>query len=1575
MALSSKPLTKETANPNAATAAASAFMRREPSVSLSSAAAAAALKARPATPTNVAQVQSKRAQRRSASVSSTGSRDRERRELHRTPSTGSMTERTFRSPSSSPARGAAPNIHDVPPVPKIPNHEHLKAESKSTPRKRATSLQIQPFQTASQKQKDGQGSWFGAAAAGDISNMRRAAVADKRASADLRPGSPSSINFSYPRSMLEPTSGTANSGTSDHTMVYDPNSRRMVPRAELLLMEQSIRDASEKPGRRHRNDGTKSGSHLAKGTMGRIKGTAVETTTPPVATIKPTQTPTSTYAVVTKQRNDQPRQAAQPEPKPKPGSESGSGSEPELESDLESEPDLKPEIKSDLSREQTLVEPELELKTEEPSDVDTRKGCGGMADLPGESFSSSSARRRSSADNEVSVPEEKLEGQPGDREAPQHRPTDTIDAVPVKSSPPLQPETSKDEAQAQASTTSTWPPIEKPNGSIHRARVHSESPARSPARTTHFAATTDQLLVRHEPPPRSLSPRKSALKHSSPTRDASPSEDGSDASGAFSSLNTQDDSGLSRKKSVRVSFDDHSTTVVGESAEPPEPDLSQLPSPQTKKPWHNIIGRHKRDSVSLDDDEKMTPRPALPSFGSVREKKTREPEERPLVRPLDRSMSPPMTSAYSPTTADKRPAAAELEQSSDQAIGSVLAREQSARNEANISKYREPLPPVVTSVESSGYISNSELSSDDESESELGAPKPAQPPTDQTPAIQTTTNSNTRQVDSDSEDGSSPLGSVPTISISQPSPRIPDHSQPESPQDFFDVPGGFPGETKATPSGLGISEGAEDNASNDRNSQSTKMDTTPAPIAPQRSFESASTAPSSPQMHDIQEESEESDGSSIYSDAHEDLSDIEGDGFMSLNAIVESPVQTALSKKVFEKAIAKSKEPDTSLETAPTKGTSPKPLQTPNDWENAKAYWRSLSADKRRQLEKEAMEESDDEAIPKETPPQAKPKSKKQKKQKVVDRPVDASLDLSPSDEARDPSRVYQIQPGTTWPRDEVEEPRVKTGAIQEVKPAGGMKLRKSMRGSEASVVEHPGPVQPSGMRRSMRSGTAATSPQEGRFRKSLRSESEAAAAAGTGMRKSLRTNGSPGSEQKPSASLRKDTRPASYQPHFTTELAQSHRRNHSEERGATSKAPGKPNLGRRGSDSSESSFRRARAGGGEGFGFRKTMRGSLRETAPPVSDAGKGSSRFSLRSLSPTGSAFRRNSNTSSPPPVGMGSRMRQSMRGDSSDASSSRMRVSGFGRSSKGKKARGGSRFEDSSGDEDARPAFRSRFVDSSEDEGTPTPRPKQKRVPNTMRNKTSSNAAAAAMGITPSQPNDEDSPDLPDSDDEIEQPGPSVAANGTANLSPRTASTLKRSGSGREILGALPPSQANGAQSTGVRPTHKRRGSFMSSILRRKKDPADKISRTLSESASRRDTRLERSTDELAIIRSNSGSHAQSSRLQKRGANWPLQDDHHSHEEEDRFDDGSQNTYVVDEEKRPSTAGGPGPSPGSPTAKTGFLKRRSTSHSAIGVAHHVPPASVDGQGHGAPDGSETGTPRKKKFGTLRKMFRLDD
>ncbi|KAF7546338.1 hypothetical protein G7Z17_g8515 [Cylindrodendrum hubeiense] len=1527
-----QPLTRETANPNAATAAASAFMRREPSTSLSSAAAAAALRARPTTPTNVAQVQSKRAMRRSASVSSTGSRDKGGRDLHRTPSTSSMTDRTFRSPS--PARSAAPDSHNVPPVPSIPNDGQFRSEKTNPHHKRATSLQTQPFRTASQKMNDGQGSsWFGAATAGDLSNMRHSdAAIEPRHSSDLRPSSASSsINFSYPRANHD--------SVSDNAMVYDANSRRMVPRAELLIREQSIRDASEKPMKKKKPAASRSGSHLKKGTVDRMKGTAVDALVPPSTVSRTSQVPTNTASTVQQKQIEEPKQIPKPRPvikdrpvveQPPPVQDTESESEPESESDIE--------------------EPaNYQLET-------TRE----VAVLPPDNLSRSSpVKKRPSIVHELPELEDQYDQE--------HRATShgqeilATEDVRRKPSPPIQmePETTTVEAETQETETRDIEPQETqpqppraqaiiaiPNETISRNRVHSESPARTP----HFAPTTDQLIVRHEPPPRSLSPRKSAMKHRSPTREMSPSEDGSEASSALMSAGTQEDTGLSRKKSARVSFDDQNTMVVGESAEPPEPDLTQLPSPQGlgKKPWHNIISRQKRDSVSLDDDEKMTPRPALPSFGSIREKKTRDFEERPLVRPTERPWSPQTTAVPSSQLGSNQAPVVDPGQSSDLAIGSLLAQEQSSRNAANISKYREPLPPVVTSIDSPGYISNS---SDDEVDVEIPEEKePTQPANRFSSEDQTTTNAATGSDES-----------IPMISISHPSPHVQDEDQPDSPQDFFDLPGGFPDDNSTPKSDESntppletidkLLSGVESNVS-----VQTPVSTKPPPLTPQRSMESTVVSPPSPQIHDIQEENEDTDGSSIYSDAYEDLSDIDGDGFMSLDAIVDSPVNK-VSQKLFEKTVAKSKEHDAAKNITLTDAVKQEPLQTQDDWEHAKAYWKSLSTDKRRQLEREAMKEAGEEADLDEAAPQPK----KTKKRMSIDKSTERVVSTEPPN----PDRVYQIQPGTAWQAEAPESP-ARTG---KAKGSGGSKLKKSMRGEEPKAQEQTRPIQSGSMRRSMRSGDPpAASSHEGHMRKSLRAEPEAATLTGNRIQKSMRTNGHVDVGVKPRPSVTNQDRPVSYQPR-ATEQVQIPRRNQSADRAPssatmTASTSIRPNP-RRGSDSSESSFRRARPGGGEGFGFRRTMR---REPAGPASDGGRGSSRFSLRSLSPTGSAFRRNSGTISPPAT-MGGRMRHSLRGDSSDRSTSSLRMSGFGRSpkktKKAKKSRGNSRFADSSDEEDARPAFRSRFADSSDEDDAP--RPNSSRGPRTMRNKASSSAAAAAMGVPQPQREDGDSPDLPDSDDDVEQP-PTVAP-GSGMMS-KPAAMLNRSGSGRNSLRSPTLAQPANTQEPGTpRPGHTRRGSLMS-ILRRKKDGGGKISRPVSESAARRDTRLERSTEELAVIRNATSPH--NSRLQKRGPNWPLPETGDTHPQDDGYgEDESHDTYV-NEEKRPSTASG------TSAVKQGFLTRRSTSQGAIGLGHHDHDHDLEIRNALPEDHEVSHDPpeqKKKKFGSLRKMFGLHD
>lgn len=1391
-------------------------------------------------------------------------------------------------------------------MPSLPKEDQWRRNDHAPSHRKTTSLQTTTFKTASQKLKEGDGSWFGAAATHDPTNVRTSdAVMHERPAFDDRPGSISpSVNFSYPRGLLESPSGSSRraSLSSEHTLVYDANSRRMVPQGELAARQQAVQDrqfaiqaASEKPVKKKKQDLSRSGSHLAKGTVGRTKSVQLEPR-PEAASVPASRTPEPAPVVLP--------------------IDDGEATATDTE-DLAANQDGPP---SPIQPQNVVVD-EFELKHHQG-----QEDSGAIASVTNQ-------RTTPSADEEIQRERQStLETLEQPREEPK---------IAVASS--LQPSTLTQSSQVETPalrkresvSVSPAPNGQKNGTGIRRSRVHSESPAR----TARFATASDQLVVKHEPPPRSLSPRKSALKHFS-ARPNSPSDSGSEASGPRSVL-AKDDS-VSRKKSVRVSFNDKDTVVVGNAAEPHMPSSPVIPSPQVKKSWTSIIGRHKKDNLALDEDETMTPRPALPAFGSVREKKTRELDERPLVRPSERNWSPaPAISTNEAKASSPEPAndeSSEVGQSNDHAVGAILAQESAARNEANTSKYREPLPPVVTSMEHSGYISNSSMSSDDEGEApttqeterdsqeftqaveeatpettqEIETVQPEPSAHEATVAVPKTNGSADEEkapaefYDADEMDASvkTASGAVPTISVSGATPTAKDEESPRSA--YFDVPGRFPDEsTSETSSTHDFSTPLHETTANfpavEQGPRPIKAK--PAPITPIKAHEVDPGTPS-PQMDKIQEEKESSDGSEVFSDAYEDLSELEGDGFLSLDAVLTTPVKSKMSQKLFEQSRPKHEKPK-------AEPTSPK---TADEWEQAKSYWKSLTADKRRQLELEAMEEAGEEADFEGT---QKPKKTKKRR----------SMDKAAGDAHRHPDRTYQIQPGTKWAREEEEAQLAKQASAKQ-----STGLKKSMRGEAIPVVAETSGSQGVSMRKSLRSAEAPSS--DAAQRHSLRQDAGTASGGGLSMRKSMRSS-EDGTTQRQNGNA---GRPMSYHPATNTEPVRLHKRMQSYDQSPPKPATAaastgmKPTMRRRGSDSSESSFRRARAGSAGaagGFAFRNTMRGSMREPPRQAAAEPNRSSRFSLRSLSPT--PFRRGS-ASSPPPPSMATRMRPSMRsGDSSDGSGSRLRIFGRSSSKKPTKTAKGSRFGDSSDEEDTRPAFSSRFADSTDEEDEAPARPVSRGLSRTLR----SSQPAPPVPAVPKGPIRSDSPDLPDSDDDLVQPKRSSVA------PTKQAGALHRSGSGRGSLAApAAAASASAAQSSGQtgRLAQQRRGSFMSSILRRKKDPSSKISRDVTESAARRDTGLERSTEQLVVMRSNSGG-----RLQKKGPNWPFPED--------------EDTSV----RRPATAGAASTTShgAAGTSRPALLQRRTMSSQAVGPGFD-----------GVAD-STTGTPKKKKFGALRKMF----
>ncbi|KAL2757816.1 hypothetical protein ACRALDRAFT_1061105, partial [Sodiomyces alcalophilus JCM 7366] len=1566
-----QPLTAATANSNATTAAAAAFGRRDSISSLSSAAAAAALRARPTTPTNVADVQTRRMRRRSVSVSSYNSHpDTRPADLHRSPSQSSMSGRTFRSPSPSPHRAptpATPADPDAPPVPAIPDDMRTDPHAAAGGRRKrqSTNLHTQPFRVASERENDemGGGSWFGAATEGDLTNVRRTALPalqtqQQQPTADVRSGavSPSSlINFSYPRGSqvgTPPASPVAertpsvtrsqpsvsprradsvasrqssSSAIPDQALVYDPNSRRMVPRPDLLAREMSVRAASEKPVKRNKSHSSlpRSGSHFSRGTVARTSGTLVENPTAPskqpaTSLSAEAQSPSRPHALTTANGH-----VSVSAPKVPPGEHGMNGEirpQDTHANRVPSMPSPTPTTPSRLNSTSRKLEPEsLTHPTE-------RNGVSGPV----------SGREPTTSRGHL---EEKEIGEGQVRGPSQSAPTGTIsaseavDAVPVKAaSSPLARVASVDRRGARPASI-------------------------SPVRSARFSLTNDHLVVRHEPPPRSMSPRKSAMKNStSPSRGASPSDEGSEMSA--DPANRFDDQSLSRKKSVRVSFDDENTKPMGERDSETRADspVPRSPLPPNRRSWYDTIGSKTRPRDAsgpwLDDDEIMKPRPALPSFGSVREKKPRETEEeRPLVRP--HALSSPgsgLTATLHPPSDDENDEVDQtMGQSSDHNIGSVLHQGQMQTGETNMSKFQEPLPPVVTSLEGSGYYSASSTDGEDEFDSESldesepgfdlhAAQEPALEPIQEVPHESVPTS----LPEKDKKDADAPTepappsvangghedrhkshrSNIPSIAITEPSPRVVDTPNGDETQQrkpaYFELPGAFP-----------VDDAPKTSSTNANAATKAPNGVHPRPHI---SFPATTEEDGS----DSNSDSDSSD-SAIYSDAYEDLSDIDEGGFMSLDAIVTTPVSSdKVSRQLFvdapavqspsNKEVPKDEKASESgrLSKSP-EPSSPAPEQSKRptadeDWEKAKAYWRSLSSEKRRQLEQEALREAaasqaDQNAVD-------RMRTEKEREQRPASG-VQQQQHTERKQDALDPQRVYQIAPGTQVP-DSPDEPPPH--------------MRKTLRAAKSQ--------------------TEAMGGRAGGLRSSMRSDAEVKKSATV---KSQRPTSLPQAPVSRDTSIKHKRQVSLGSPASSAAIA-----------AGTGTAAVRPSLQRRGSDSSESSFKRARPQR-QSVGFRRSMRMASPDGA---GDTQRGS-RFSLRSVSPPASP---------PPPISGGGHrmsMRSTLRSDTSEDSAHRMRVPTFGRRS-GKKAaekRKKSRFDDDSSDgEDVvgpSTAFRSRFDDDSSDEEE-VPARASGTMPKSLRQRASTSRVAQegrrtpiSQGVNGKGTADED---LHSSDDDEDTVVPRRTASGRTfrSQTDRHALRHKRSGRGELAVGVVPASPPAGAQGT------RHRGGGFFSVLRRRRDGlSGKVSRPeLRESAARQDTKLERSAEEISSLRNG---HGGSLRLQKnRAANWPLLDD------------------VEEEKKRPATAGAAVPAtrlppsasatdagaPAKESPRSIFSKRRSASHGLLGLGmghHHHGAQSPREQDTGTPDLDEQsqadGSVRRKKFGKLRKMFGLND
>ncbi|KAK3330898.1 hypothetical protein B0H66DRAFT_80060 [Apodospora peruviana] len=1594
---------------------------------------------------------------------------------HRPGSSGSQTR----------SLGGAVDMPPVPPLPKdVDGASQLSGVSSQhepvRPKTNSLGMSTTPLRLASQKLgKDEGPSWFGAAKVGDPGIVRRTdpAMASPPSSPPQvsvdgspveggRPGSrASSINFSYPARIRigSPTSSPVESrntvefpsnhqrqraeklhppqlqtskrhssesatssarrrsasASSDQTLVYDPNSRRMVRRADLLAAEQAIIEASERPvkTRRKKQVAQKAGSHLSQGTMGRTK------------------------IIGSKAGHGADSNASRPQPQLPVESTSRHGAHEDMEEPAVKAIIASPRIEAKRIEQQHAQEPARQLNpdnTDKPISPEP---------LPAPQIG---LRRQPSVVKE--------EPEPDDREparSTQRTISEALDTVPSRqrvyeaehseirqdtkeARPPaptvhmhITPAAPSSASTGQTQRSSSSSTVNSP-GSTHDAiqpETQGSAPlsdawrertqSTSPPRQARFGPVQDTLRVIHSPPPRSISPRKSALKHHSPSRGASPPPD--DMSDVSTRNNFCDDQPMPRKKSVRVSFDDGNTGVVGESASTNEYESPVLSSPQNttgSRPWYTNIARIKKDLASLDDDEIMKPRPALPSFGSVRNKKPRDlsPDEaeRPLIRPIPEiSKSPTLPDTPSSLSLpsintvveDQTPDPGSLCQSSDHAVGVLLAREHEEKSKipANISRFREPLPPVVTTVEGDGYGSESSSSSSDFGDSEPYHETPATVETQ--PAVVTESqapNTNTSlgpaisegiQTEEKEEQRET---DIPTISVTLPSPAITETKA--SKKFFLDIPGGFPEDDSD------LSTPAPSRTASPVTAASARQATF-EPVVQAFDNKTPAQTPGTVQATHLTTVEPPSDSeSSIYSDAYEDLSDLEGDGFLSLNAVLESPParsahpppapQEVLKAEPVEEAATKL----ASELSAATTVVEPQPVEVAqeDDWDKAKAFWRTLTADKRARLEREAMEEAGMDGDLEEVNSSPKPKKKKSVERRNTERKALAiqlaqrMMAQQETDKQKNPERNYMIKPGTKW--NDADE-------VPEVAPT----MRTTLRGNPHQQLTAPRSSGSTQLRMSMRTGSDGTG-----------------AATPTSKRERPATLPTPVPVPQPQLmGQRRKTSAPNSKVKVSAELSSYHA----------------PAIKRRGSTSSESSFKRSRAGGNgqQGFAFRQSMR----QTSPtPLPSASRPNKRFSLRSLSPAGSGRRQ---LTEYPPIAMATnnQMRRTLRDSSEEKKSpSKVHMPTFGLSSVGKKSGGkrasksgfSSRFGDSSDEDGAGGAsgFRSRFEDSSDDEPVvpmplPVPLPTASRPSAApapppsppfrhTRNQNSIASTALAEELEESEElldsSDNEKKQAVAGDEKTAPASPPVALSQSRTVTGATTD-LRRSRSGRgEIV--VTPSQTAPALgtttsvspvlTTGQRPSSgSKRGSFMS-VLRRKKNNSSSISRSeIAESAARRDTKLERSLDQLRGIRRSSTaldegdedgveeegqqqqqqkeqpqSPPRSPKLQKRISGFSRTASGTGAGVEgavvSSFDPEKEELDGIGVLRRPATSGNLGTrtlSGGSVSSKQhqqaprpAFLQNRTVSMGVLSLT-----------------GSAAGTPKKKKFGTLRRMLGLND
>ncbi|KAI9698549.1 MAG: hypothetical protein M1820_007439 [Bogoriella megaspora] len=1220
--------------PSAALAASQAFLQnRTSNASLSSAAAAAALRSHSTTPEPIGNLRTKRMQRRNSQSSNGSAPVDPRPALQRRGSSGSMTERTFRSPSPNRPKSAGGKIEDTvpaaadaPPVPAIPANVS-KPVPKAT--KRASSLDPAPpgrYSSPNPQKPSGRGQSLDS---GPDTGSPQGIDANSRSSVNFsRPLSPSPkdtppespASTQRPKSMGGWHAGPVVRNIPDATK-QRPSSMGPASVSNQALQQKIQTTANQPVKKKKKKQGINGpeGSHFVAGSMhAGPTGTAVQNGVPKQ------NVASSGSNAARESAPESPVSQSGPYPMIKPNKQSTAGK---------------------LAKQPSIVREDREGE-EKASQIDTDQ-----------QLSSSDSAQKPSGSTRLAA----SAGSGGKATSEKNQQHLRVASMPITPGP-------------------------NPSGGLQSDDSSpSKSSGHSPARSARFSPVplvTARNGIRHSPPPRSVSPAKSALKHSPGSlRGTSPatSQTGgvrgtaSDVSDTASQFSEDGKSVGKKKKRVRVSFDD-GPVIVGIAS-------------STTSTDHTTTARIGRPNPGEDDDsDVLKPRPMLPSFGSVRDRKSRAEEE--SLEKVTETVPSSMTTSIS-TIAEPQST------SSDHVVGGVLAQDHAAKKE-KVPPPDMPLPPEVTSRDT--------LTCGSDTDTDESVPSPTIVPSSESPRRESLTKVQDAEAASKATLQPKPADIQPGLDV--PGPAI--NVQPPTPAPFEEreeavspVPGAFPEDP--------IVNDAQDDAKA-RNRATALAYTLPdkfssdEEIVPLTSEAlQATTREASAPTSDTDDES--SEGDSIYSDAAEDPSELEG-GFASLDAILESPLQpleeSILSSPTDSPStrLARKYNPTAKSPIAPKVDlTSPEP-DTPasaKDWNQAKSYWSNLSEKKKREMEERANPEPGEKAVakvrPDTVPIVAQPKPRKKKKNAV---PV--------ATPPAQPKPILQQRP-------------------RSVQSDNTPQIRQSMRSSMRPLSSESSQP-PTHLRQSMRSG--------GTMRTSMRNSQPPP-----------RQTTAPPAREPRGALQKKNIRPVSAGPGVLGTAVSAR------ELAAETLRSQKPRATTFSNNSdSESSFRRRKRRDSDSTANpgRYTMKRSMRDGGPPSPPPDR-SSRFRIRSLSPTPAA---------PTRGGMRTSMRTGSldigRGSEEARSPSRFSMSSFGRSKPPKAAppprippksasRFKSRFDDSSDeDEDDAPRlaarFRSRFADSDDDSdvGSPPPLPK---------------GLTPVRGI-PKKQNDGDSTDLSDEDE---------------------------------------------------------------------------------------------------------------------------------------------------------------------------------------------------------------------------------